>query len=50
MEEVETGHVVIFECCHETEDRRRIMANVPVHNRRKVKRNLQHMDMRKEVK
>ena len=48
MEEVETDHAVIFECCHEAEDRRKILS-VSVHNRRKRKRNLQYMGMGKEV-
>ena len=49
MEEVETDHAVILECCHEAEDRRRKILSVPVHNRRKRKRNLQHMVMEKTL-
>ena len=45
MEEVEAGHAVILECCREAEDRRAKILSVPVHNRRKGKKNLQHMDM-----
>ena len=50
MEEVETDHAVILECCHEIEDRGRKILSVPVHNWRKRKRNFQHMDMGKEVR
>ena len=50
IEQVETDHAVILECSHEAEDRRRKMLSAHVHNRRKGKRNLQHMDMGKEVR
>ena len=49
MEEVETDHAVILECCHEAEDRKRKILSVPVHNRIKRKRNLQHMVMEKNL-
>ena len=49
MEEVETDHAVILEYRHEAEDRRRKILSVPVHNRRKGKRNPQHADMEKDL-
>ena len=50
MEEVYTDHAVILECYHEAEDRSRKILSILVHNRRKQKRNLQHMGMEKEVR